>query len=264
MLFNEAQLVVIEDEGRPDLDPGDVLLRDDVQVALEDRHGHGLVGPHLLDLLEHIRSDLGSRLCSSLTNRLSRPCWRSRSPRRRSIGLREGSCVVVRVDVVGVPAEEVGGHLLVVELLLVGGPLGALHSHLEEGRLFQLRLEDVAEVDFGVAVVARRIPKVESERLVLAVAGAREQLLGQLDVAVAESRLEIVAVVDHADGDHRVQGEVLAEENLLDDLGPVDEGGDGLPQGLVLEHALASLEVKVADEGPGQLIRVELRVLAGP
>ena len=78
--FVNVQRVVVEDEGRADLDAGHVLLREDVEVALEDRRAGHFVGPDLLDLSKSCCADLGSVLCSSLAKRASQSLFEKKMP----------------------------------------------------------------------------------------------------------------------------------------------------------------------------------------
>ena len=102
---------------------------------------HCLVGPHLLDLSEEhaplARNEtmlfLGEEVVPLLVGE-------EYTFSGRALGLSEGCGIVVRIDVVGIPAQKIGGHLLVVELLFVGCPFGALYRHLYEGGLLELGL----------------------------------------------------------------------------------------------------------------------------
>src|SRR5208282_3731628 len=116
----EHQRVVPEDQRRADLDPGHVLLREDVEVPLEDGGARHFIGPPLLDLLEELLTDFRvGRILFLEEERIPSLVREEDALAGRGIGLGESGGIVVRVDVIGIPAEEIGGHLLLVELLLI-------------------------------------------------------------------------------------------------------------------------------------------------
>ena len=162
-------------------------------------------------------------------------------------GAGKGGRVVVRVDVIRVPAQQIDGHQLIFPIILVSGPFRRFNSDIHDSGGLKLRFEHRRHVHFGIAVMAGGVPEVKFQLIVFIKTGLCQHCFGFFDVAVSKHLFEIIGMGPHAHGHHGVKRLILTEKHLFDDIRSIDGGGHALADDFVGEGLGVVLKTQIAD-----------------